>query len=59
MTAKKLNIARELKRTGLSQYELAYRVGVSQTTVWKWAKNYLMPSPEQIEKITKALGGKK
>ena len=59
MTAKKLNIARELRRTGLTQYELAYRVGVSQTTVWKWAKNYLTPSLEQVQAILKALGGKK
>lgn len=44
------------KRRGLSQAQLAERVGVEQPTVQRWEKGTRLPDLEKLEGLAKALG---
>lgn len=50
----KLHHLRKLR--GLTQGELAVRLGVSKPTVWAWEQNRARPIEERIEAIAEALG---
>ena len=43
-------------RHGLSQYDLAQAVGVSQQTVSVWERDRASPSPEHVAAVSEALG---
>ena len=51
----KLNIKKRRKELGLSQMELAARVGVSLTTVRTWEYGTSQPNEENREKLEKVL----
>jgi len=42
-------------RRALSQTELARRVGVSRTTLWRWEQGRAAPSPEQSRRLRQSL----
>ncbi len=50
----RIKVARE--HLGLSQLQLAEKVGVSQPTVFEWEKNESQPKRFRVERIAKALG---
>ena len=50
------NIARLRKAKGLSQYELAYRIGRSQGTIYTWEYGYRQPTDQDIERMAEVLG---
>ena len=52
----KLNIKKRRKELGLSQMELAARVGVSLTTVRTWEYGTSQPNEENRKKLEKVLG---
>jgi transcriptional regulator with XRE-family HTH domain len=41
---------------GLSQRQLAGRVGVTQQTVWQWESSGQVPAPRHVPKLAKSLG---
>jgi len=49
------NIARLRKKKGLSQYALAHKIGVSQTTIYVWEYGYRQPAPEDVERLAEVL----
>lgn len=49
-------IKRARERLGLSQYELARRLGVSKTAVSKWEDGQTAPNRRRAEAVAKALG---
>ena len=45
-----------LKRAGMSQAELARRIGVSKTSVSQWTRGGMSPQAELLPKIAEELG---
>lgn len=45
-----------MKEKGISQKELATRMGISRQTVYQWRSDMRYPRPETVEKIAAALG---
>ena len=43
------------KQQGLTQKELAQKIGVESNTVWKWEKGIITPSVETVQKLAEFL----
>ena len=43
-------------RAGMTQEELAERLGVSNKLVWSWEKNRTEPKPEAVQKMLQIFG---
>lgn len=56
MTGRRARLARARKAAGLTQEELAYRVGVDRSTVGRWETGDTDPQPWLRRKIAKHLG---
>ncbi len=39
----------ERKRSGMTLYDFADKIGTSWVTVWRWENQYCMPRPEAID----------
>lgn len=52
-------LVKRLFKLGLKPEEIAYRLGVSVSTVFKWKSEETEPSRMAKEKIQKLLGAKK
>ncbi|KUJ65742.1 hypothetical protein ACZ90_44200 [Streptomyces albus subsp. albus] len=49
-------LARQLKQSGMSQADLAHRVGMTRAAVSAWITGRATPREETIHKIAEALG---
>ena len=45
-----------LEREGLTQQELADKVGVKQPTVWEWVNGHSKPSADKLVVISRVTG---
>lgn len=52
------HIRRERKRLGLSQPALAVLVGTDGTSVSRWERGVVTPSPDAIDRLRQAFAGK-
>lgn len=50
------NLRKLRERAGLTQTELAARVGVSMKTLWCWESRKNTPHPERLKKLDRILG---
>ena len=44
-----------MRLNGMSQKELAMKIGVSEKTVWRYVNNYYIPNGEIVNRISDAL----
>jgi transcriptional regulator with XRE-family HTH domain len=51
-----LRLKKLRKQNKISQEELAYRVGVSVMTIWRWERGEYGPEFDHLEMIAQALG---
>lgn len=51
-----MNIKEERKKRGISQINLAAKVGVSLTTIQLWERGAMKPNEENYQKLLDALG---
>ena len=51
-----MSICRCRAAVGMTQVELARRVGVSQGAVWQWEKGLTQPSAARLRSLSRALG---
>jgi transcriptional regulator with XRE-family HTH domain len=56
MPQKRMRLQRRRKSAGLSQEELAYRLGVDPSTVWRWEAGETEPSAWHRPRLGKVLG---
>lgn len=50
------NIFARLQEIGMSQYRLAYKLGINQGTLSKWINGLREPKASMLYKISKILG---
>ena len=50
------NIRSHRKRVGMTQYELAKRIGVDQSTISQWEKGIASPRMGKVEKLASVFG---
>jgi len=47
------NLKKERKKAGLTQTQLAAKVGVSPSTIFRWEKGKNIPHPERLKKLNR------
>ncbi len=50
------NIARYREDNGVSQIELADRLNISKSTLWRWENNKTTPKGEELERLRSIIG---
>lgn len=50
-----LDIKKRRKELGLTQYDLAEKVGVSEVSIRKWERGITTPKPENQKKLEEVL----